>query len=162
MGSRRRLVDDDDPSFGPARPLFDQTLAEPIARIATDQGWTALTAYAEYWGASSLGGKHVEGEPMRLTLFDVAVYRRGFVGPQRFVDLFGALDVPRYLGEFDWDDTFVQRVRDNDLPGVSFEGVVGKAGDGQRLVTAKAKTQAWVDAIVQRFGSQEGQRLINS
>ena len=46
--------------------------------------------------------------------------------------------------------------------GVSFEGVVGKAGDGHRVVMAKAKTQAWVDAILARHGEEEGWRLVNS
>jgi len=38
-----------------------------------------------------------------------------------------------------WNDELVARVRRGELPGVTFEGIVGKAGDGHGLVMAKAK-----------------------
>jgi hypothetical protein len=42
--------------------------------------------------------------------------------------------------------------------------MVGKAGDGAThdLVMAKAKTQAWIDAILARYGEAEGAKLIES
>ena len=162
FGSRRRVITEEHPILGSAMGLFTGTLADPIARIATDRGWDALVAYAEFWGPNSLGGQHQDGDAVRLTLFDVAPYKRGLIGPERFLELFGALDVPAYLGLHTWDDALVARVRAGELDGVSFEGVVGKAGDGHRVVMAKAKTQAWVDAILARHGEEEGWRLVNS
>ena len=148
--------------FGGALALFCETLGEPIARVAVDEGWTALVAYAEFWGPRSLGGRHELDDPKRLTLFDVAPHKRGLVGPERFLELFGDLDLPRHLGEHDWDQALLDRVRAGELEGVSFEGVVGKAGDGHRLVMAKAKTQRWVDAILASYGEDEGHKLIAS
>ena len=41
--------------------------------------------------------------------------------------LFGDLDfTARYLGKWNWTRGFVQQVREGRLPGVTFEGVVGK------------------------------------
>lgn len=162
FGTRRRVIDAEHPVFGEAMELFTRTLAEPIARVAIDQGWDALVAYAEFWGPNSLGGQHRAEDPKRLTLFDVAPYRRGFVGPERFVELFAGLDIPAYLGRHTWNEALVARVRAGELEGVSFEGVVGKAGEGHRVVMAKAKTQAWVDAILARYGEDEGRRLVTS
>ena len=162
FGARRRVIDAEHPVFGSAHQLFAQSLAEPIARIATDQGWDALVAYGEFWGPGSLGGRHEPDSPKRVTLFDIAPYRRGFVGPERFLQLFGDLDIPAYLGEHDWDDTLANSIRAGQLPGVTCEGVVGKAGEGHRVVMAKAKTQTWIDQILARFGDEEGQRLVNS
>lgn len=53
-------------------------------------------------------------------------------------------------------------MRRGDLPGVTFEGVVGKAGDGHRVIMAKAKTQAWVDRILARYGEDERRRIVDS
>ncbi len=162
FGTRHRLTDETHPIWGSAMALFQASLADPIARVATDQGWDALVAFGEFWGPNSIGGQHDASDTKRVTLFDVAPYRRGLVGPERFLDWFGELDTPRYLGEHDWDDALVDSVRRGDLPGVSFEGVVGKAGDGHRLVMAKAKTQAWVDRVLERYGEEDGAKVVNS
>lgn len=162
FGTRRRVIDASCPVFGCAKGLLDASLADAIAKVAADQGWEALTAYCEFWGPGSLGGQHLPGVAPQLTLFDVAPYRRGFVAPLRFLDFFGELNVPRYLGEYEWNAELIAQVRANELSGVTFEGVVGKAGDGHRILMAKAKTQIWVDAIFARFGAAAGGKLVNS
>ena len=55
------------------------------------------------------------------------------------------------------DTRLVQRVREGELEGVTFEGVVGKAGEGHKLIMAKAKTQAWIDAVRSRCGATADQ-----
>jgi len=162
FGTRRRVIDPSDPVFGGAMGLFQETFADPIAAVASAQGWDALVAFGEFWGESSLGGQHASDEPHQIVLFDVAPFRRGFVGPQRFMDLFGHLPIPRYLGEHAWDDALIDRVRRDDLPGVTCEGVVGKSGDGHRTVMAKAKTQRWIDKILARYGEEVGRELVLS
>jgi len=82
------------------------------------------------------------------------------LGPARFLELFGMLDVPAYLGELVWNDDLVARVWRGELPGVTFEGIVGKAGGGHDLVMAKAKTEAWVRRILERYGEDEGRKLV--
>ena len=61
-----------------------------------------------------------------------------------------------------WNDELVARVRRGELPGVTFEGIVGKAGDGHSLVMAKAKTEAWVRRILERYGEDEGRKIVDS
>lgn len=162
FGTRHRITNESHPIWGGAMALFQESLAEPIARVAIDQGWDALVAFGEFWGPNTVGGRHDPSDTKRVTLFDVAPHKRGLVGPQRFLEYFGDLEIAAYLGEHDWDDALVARVRRGDLPGVSFEGVVGKAGDGHRLVMAKAKTQAWVDRVLRRLGPEDGARVVNS
>jgi hypothetical protein len=159
-GSRHQVIDERHPILGMA--LFTERLAEPIARVARDQRWEAAVAFAELWGPGSLGGRHVPDEPKRLTLFDVAPYKKGMLGPARFRELFGELDVPGYLGELVWDDELVARVRRGEVPDVTFEGIVGKAGEGHQIVMAKAKTEAWVRRILERYGEDEGRKLVDS
>jgi hypothetical protein len=161
-GSRHRLLDERHPVFGSGLALFHDTMAGAIERVARAQGWPALVAFAEFAGPESLGGQHAPDDVKALTLFDVAPYRCGLVGPARFLELFAGLPTPRYLGQHTWDDDFVARVRRNELEGVTFEGVVGKAGDGHGLVMAKAKTAAWVARILERYGAEEGRKLADS
>ena len=161
-GSRHQVIDDSHPTLGSGFALFGERLAEPIARIAHANRWEALVAFAEFWGPNSLAGQHVPDDPKQVTLFDVSPYRKGMLGPERFLELFGELDVPRYLGELPWNDELVARVRCGGLPGVTFEGVVGKAGDGHKLVMAKAKSEAWIRRILERYGEVEGQQLVDS
>jgi hypothetical protein len=161
-GSRHRLLDESHPVFGGGMAMFREALAGPIERVARAQGWEALVAFAEFAGPKSLGGQHAPDDAKSLTLFDVAPYRRGLVGPERFLELFAGLPTPRYLGQHAWTDDFVARVRRGDLEGVTFEGVVGKAGDGHGLVMAKAKTGAWVARILEQYGDEEGKKLVDS
>ena len=162
FGSRNRVLDESHEVFGGAMALFTGSLAEPIERVARDHGWTALVAFTEFWGPGSLAGQHDPATAKQLTLFDVAPYRHGFIGPLRFLELFDGCQMPSYLGEHTWDDALIEAVRRGELAGVTFEGVVGKAGDRHQRVAVKAKTQAWVDAVIARYGAEEGARLVNS
>jgi len=162
FGSRTRLFDETDPTLGPAKPLFLNTLAEPLERIATDNRWPSVVVFAEYWGPGSLAGQHVAGEPRVLSLFDAAPYKRGILGPDTFLKLFKHLPHAAYLGERVWDAGFVERVRNNALRGVTFEGVVGKRGDGHCLEMVKAKTQIWINRVRSLYAPEEAERLLDS
>jgi hypothetical protein len=125
------------------------------------QRWDRSIVYTEYWGDLSLAGMHQPEDEMRLTLFDVAPHKKGILGPRRFLKLFGHLPTPTYLGEIKWTRDYVSRVREGAVEGITFEGVVGKAGDGHDQVRAKAKTQAWIDRVKVLYG-EEAEKIINS
>ncbi|MBL4632240.1 MAG: hypothetical protein JKY56_00100 [Kofleriaceae bacterium] len=161
-GSRRRVIDATHPILGGAWKLFVEELASPLERIARNNRWQGMVAFAEFHGPNSLAGHHVETDQKKLSLFDVAPSRRGLLGPEEFLELFGELETPGYLGVFDWDDEFVAMVRRNALAGVTFEGVIAKAGSGHGLVMAKAKNQAWIDRVLKLYGEEAGQKMIDS
>ena len=161
-GARRKVIDESHVILGSAMQLFETNFADHIEKRAVDEGWQCLVAFAEFHGSNSLAGQHFASDRKELSLFDVAPARRGLLGPERFLERFGDLAIAPYLGEFDWDDEFVAKIRRNELAGVSFEGVIGKAGCGHSLVMAKAKTQAWVDRILEKHGEKKGRKLVNS
>lgn len=161
-GTRQRLFDESDEVFGEAVKLFKDTLDDPLSKVAKKQGWDGLTAFAEFWGPGSFAGEHVPGEPKKLTLFDANPYKKGILGPKPFLDLFGHLEIPRFLGKMRWTRGFVERVRLGQVENITFEGVVGKAGEGHDLVMAKAKTQVWIDKVLEKFGIENGQKIVNS
>jgi len=161
-GTRERLFDQTDEVFGEAIPIFEKTLADPLDKVARKERWDILTVFAEFWGPGSFAGLHVPGEPKNLTLFDANPYKKGILGPRQFLDLFGDLGIPKFLGRQRWTRGFVERVRLGQVEGITFEGVVGKGGEGHDLVMAKAKTQAWLDRVMEKFGIEQGTKIINS
>lgn len=163
QGTRTRLFDGTDLVFGGAIDVFNKTLAEPIRKLAKDQGWQRVIVFAEFWGQGSFAGTHVPTDPKRLTVFDLNPYKKGILGPREFLKVTKDLpDCASYLGLFRWTRGFVQQVREGQLPGVTLEGVVGKAGEGHDLQMAKAKTQAWIDLVKQKLTPEEAERLLNS
>jgi len=142
--------------------MFEATLAEPLERIARKNRWQHLVVYYEFWGVQSLAGMHVEGDPKFLTVFDAAPEKRDILGPIEFRRCFeGEVLTPAYLGLAHWTRGYIERVRLGEIEGVTFEGVVGKAAEGKRLVMAKAKTQAWKDRVRSVHG-ENAEKIINS
>jgi hypothetical protein len=70
FGTRELMFDASEPEYGPAIALFHSTLAEPLAKIATDHRWRELVVFVEYWGPGSLAGLDVKGPGMRVDLLD--------------------------------------------------------------------------------------------
>jgi len=167
FGTRARLFDQTDEVFGEAIPLWLNQQADHVATIAKKQGWDNCVAFAEFWGGNSFAGEHLATDHKILTLFDVAVHKVGVLGPREYLDLFGNLApgahymTARFLGKYKWTRGFVEQVRLNQIPNMTFEGVVGKTMEGKRLIMAKAKTQLWLDKVKERYGA-EAEAVLNS
>lgn len=161
-GTRTQIIDHTHPVFGSAWELFCDTLSEPLEFVAYDQRWSSMTVFAEFWGSQSFAGKHDPNDTKRLTLFDVSPYKKGFLHPEQFMEWFGTLDVPLYLGQHVWSPDFLEQVTTGTIDGITHEGVVGKAGSGHRRVMVKAKTQSWKDEVLQTYGHQQGSQLLQS
>jgi len=160
FGTRNRLFDESDDQFGEALPLFYRELAEPLERICVDEKWQKVVVFAEFWGKESFAGYHIEKDPKFLTVIDVSPHQRGILPPREFLKLFEEF-APYYLGEFNWTLGFVERVKLNEIEGITFEGVVGKVGQRNQIVMYKAKTQQWIDKVKNRFADL-AQEIIDS
>lgn len=162
-GRRKGLLDDSNPALTVVPELFEATLAEPLERLAKDNRWAHLVVFYEFWGPESLAGQHGENDPKRLTLFDAAVDKKGFLGPAEFRKTFeDVVDSARFLGRVNWTRGYVEQVRQNEVEGITFEGVVAKAGLKHDIVRAKAKTQSWIDRVLEVHGELQGQKFIES
>ena len=162
FGSRTRLFDETDTILGPAKPLFMETLSEPLTKIATDNKWQNIVVFGEFWGPGSFAGQHVAGDAYTISLFDAAPYKKGILGPEEFLKIFGHLNIATYLGKHVWDAAFVERVRTGDLPDITFEGVIGKRGEGHKLEMVKAKTQVWMDKVRALYAPVDAEKLLAS
>lgn len=162
-GRRRGLLDDSNPHLMVVPQLFEDTLAEPLTKIAKDNKLGSVVVFYEFWGALSVAGQHVEGDPKFLTVFDASVDKKGFLNPTAFRRLFeDNVPTARFLGTVNWTRGYVERVRQGDVEGITFEGVVAKAGTKHDIVRAKAKTQRWIDRVIEIHGTTAGTKLIES
>ena len=109
FGTRRDRFDLDEmgiEAFNEAHPgleeapdLFRRDFAAPLARIFHEHpayDTSEITVFTEFLGPNSFAGQHRQEDPKQLVLFDVET-DEGIIGPQRFVDDFGALNVARVV-----------------------------------------------------------------
>ena len=162
-GKRHGLIDSTNPHLLAAPDVFMATMGEQIAKLATDSRWQTVVVFYEFWGTKSIAGLHYEGDTFHATLFDAALDKKGFLGPKEFRKTFEDL-VPtaRCLGQMNWTRGFVDSVRKGLVEGITFEGVVAKAGTRHDIIRAKAKTQAWVDRVIEVYGEMAGRKLVES
>ena len=163
FGTRTRLFDETDPVFGKALPVFMESLADSVEAVARKQRWERLIIFCEGAGEHSFAGHHEPDEPMGVYLIDAAPYKKGMLPPNEYLDLFGHVESrATYLGRRRWNSGFVQAVRSGEVEGVTFEGVVGKAFVRKKIIMAKAKTQAWIDKVMRKFGDAAGRAIVES
>lgn len=162
FGTRNRLFDETDDVFGPAKVLFLESMGKEIQDMAKYHGWDSIVAFAEFAGPNSFAGKHVATEAKELWLFDIALNKKGILGPSEFLTKFSHCHIPHCLGRYNWTREFVEQVRLGQIQGITFEGCVGKSGEGHDLIMAKAKTQAWIDKVKAQYSQDEAEKIINS
>ena len=162
-GKRSGLTDDSNPHLVSAPTLFMETMSETLAKIARDNRYEAVVVFYEFWGKLSIAGLHTEGDPKFLTIFDAAPYKKGILGPTEFRKLFeDEVPTARYLGTVHWTRGYVDLVRKGEVEGITLEGVVAKAGEKHDIVRAKAKTQRWIDRVIEVHGELAGRKFIES
>ena len=149
-GTRNHLFDATNAPYNQAIPLF-QPMGEEITKIVCEHyGKTErIVAFTEFFGPSSFAGTHDMDEPKQLVLFDVSVYKKGFIPPRNFVKMFGHLPyTAKVVYDGKMNHEFVEAVRHGQYP--VYEGVVCK-GDGWN---AKIKTHEFINRLKNRYGTE--------
>ena len=150
FGTRNRLFDHSDPDFGGAIDIFKESLASDLENIFKKhyRDDHEITVFCEFFGKESFSGQHKKDDPKQLKLIDIEIYKKGFVSPRDFVNVFckelgdKAAEVI-YEGNF--NDQFIQDVRDGKYP--VWEGVVFKGGSRHKLWRTKVKTNAYLEKL---------------
>ena len=164
FGRRHGLCDSSNPHLEQVPEMFYSDLAEDLTRLATDNRWQHLVVFFEFWGEQSFAGQHFDDDPKHLTVFDVAADKKGILPPKEFLKRFaGYVSTPAFLGRVQWTRGYVEKVRRGEVEGITFEGVVGKSAISKHeIVRAKAKTQAWIDKVLEIHGKERGEKIIAS
>ena len=156
FGRRHGLLDDSNPMLGEAEQLILNGPAEELQRIFVEQRWQKATCFFEFFGPHSFAGNH-EHEPHEVVLFDVSYEKKGFMEPNPFIRMFAdRVKTAPLLYHGNPNQTFQDAVRNGQLEGMTFEGVVckGKLTSPGRPLMFKVKNRAWVEAVKMKFAGQ--------
>lgn len=144
-GTRHQLFDESTPLFNQAIELFQdevgQHVVDEVCHYAKRKV-ERIIAFTEFFGESSFAGTHNIDETKVLKLFDVSLYKTGFIPAKQFVKLFRQYDwCAEVIYEGNMNIEFIDDIRNGKYP--VYEGVVCK-GDNWM---AKIKTIEYLDRL---------------
>lgn len=159
FGTRNVMINESSEPFGQAIPLFMNKYADELERVFKTKDYRnseSFIIFGEFYGENSFAGRHIETDKKDITIFDVSVYKKGFVPPREFINSFGHIGIPEviYQGEYNMD--IINSIRNN-IYGLS-EGVVAKGiyktkGLDQIWMT-KIKTNDWLKKVKSIMGEE--------
>lgn len=161
FGTRKRIIDETDTHLGKAVTLIKSKYADPLHKIFLSQRWhQQVICFFEFYGPHSFAGQHRREDDHTVTLFDVSVFKQGFLPPREFVRLFEPIGIPKILYEGKANATFIESVRNSTLEGMTLEGVVCKAPNPNKKKTSmpvmfKVKSLAWLNKLREQCGDDE-------
>ena len=98
FGTRKRMIDETDRHLGKAVLLIKEHYAKVLPKIFLSQRWHQnVVCFFEFYGDHSFAGQHRKEDNHKVVLFDVSVYKQGFVPPKDFIKLFEDAGIPKVL-----------------------------------------------------------------
>ena len=176
--SRKCVVGEDDPMFGPAVRYFNEHYKDKFLKLiktysgkgSVFNGVDELMFYFEWYGKHSFAGFHQQGDEMRLALTDVYLKKKDYIEPKTFYNMFCHLDwleTPEliYKGKLTMD--FVLGIQGNDWtqPGCLFptvkEGVVVRRSTllKGKMPKVKIKTLWWLTELHKKYSPEDCAKL---
>jgi hypothetical protein len=148
FGSRRQLIDRDQPILGESIDLIVENYQEQLSSIFSAKKWERAVAFFEFYGKNSFAGSH-ETEEHKVTLIDVNVYKRGMVEPLHFIELFEDVGIPKVLHKGMLTEDLVTSVKNGTLEDMTFEGVVCKYHNHKNKIVKmfKIKNRSWIEKL---------------
>jgi hypothetical protein len=153
FGSRKVLMDETHP-LGDAIDIFLNTYGDDLEKIFKKdklfRNCQNVTVFGEYFGPNSFAGWHDPDDEKEIVLFDISIHKKGMMSPRDFVKMFGHLKIPKIIYEGNFNESFIQDVKDGKYPVI--EGVVAKGNlphgkSPHNLWMAKVKTKTWLDKL---------------
>jgi len=153
FGTKTSMIDKKS-DFADAIPIFKEKYGDKLAKVFSDKypKIESVVVFCEYLGETSFAGRHSIEDKKDLILFDVSLYKKGFVHPNEFIDNFGHLDIPKLVYEGKYTDEFINDIRKN-IYNLS-EGVICKGVVGKEVWMTKVKTLEWLRKVKELHGEK--------
>jgi len=158
FGTRNVMIDENDPIFGSAIPIFLNKYGDELERVFNQKKYRKIQsflAFGEYFGESSFSGMHLSTDVMDVILFDVDQYKHGFVTPKNFIDDFGHLDIPELIYQGKYTMEFVNSVYKDAYKlseGVVVKGIFKTRNNKDEVWQVKIKTLNWLLKVKELHG----------
>ena len=154
FGTRNTMIDEKDSQFGEAVTLFLNKYGESLPKVfRTNKSYKRIESFvvfAEYVGEQSFAGRHLDGDPKDIILFDVDQYKHGFVTPKNFVEDFGHLHIPDIIYQGPYTMDFVSDIQQNIYnlkEGVIVKGIFKTKNKKDEVWMVKVKTKDWLQRV---------------
>lgn len=158
FGTRKNMISESDPNFGDAIPIFLEKYSDDLEKIFKSKysNYQSVVVFGEYLGENSFAGQHLDSDKKDIVLFDVNLYKKGFIEPQEFVDNFGHLHIPKLIYNSYFDEDFIKSVKNNEFnltEGVICKGIQKTKGENLIWMT-KIKTNDWLQKVKSLYGEK--------
>lgn len=150
FGSRTQLLNEDQKTLWPARNAILENFSEQLSSRFSKLKAESAIAFFEWVGPESFAGNHGDVSQNRPVLIDIAIYKKGMLPPDKFLEVADGLETPTLIQTGRIDVSLFHAVRDRTLEGMTFEGVVGKGEFSQKLGHAmmfKIKSNDWLNKL---------------
>lgn len=156
FGTRTEMIKNSTHPFIEAVDIFENKYAERLDKIFNEEkifrGVDIITVYAEFYGEHSFAGQHDWKEEHDLVIFDMFLYKKDFLKPRDFIDIFNHLDIPTIIYNGILDQYIIEKIRSN-LFGLK-EGVVFKGVQDNKVFMTKLKTDSWIKRVRELYGEK--------
>ena len=146
FGSRHQLIDEKHEFLGESIKLIKDKYEKELSLIFKNQKYEQALCFFEFYVPSSFARQHNKTEKHDVILIDVNSYKKGILNTDKFIDLFGKLDIPQVLFEGYLTEEFIEQIKKGSLEEFG-EGVVVKAAPDTNQampIMFKIKTEAWL------------------
>jgi hypothetical protein len=154
FGTRTEMIKNASNPYTEGVNVFMDKYAIALDRIFCDnklfRGVDTITVYGEFYGPQSFAGQHYWYEDHDVIIFDMFLYKKDFVKPRDFIDIFGHLDIPKLLCSDILDEQMIRDIESN-YCNVK-EGLVLKGVDEGKVFMIKVKTLEWLTKIRALYG----------
>jgi len=154
FGTRTQTIKNVNNPFVEAVDIFMNKYSIDLDKIFCEnklfRGVDTITVYGEFAGPNSFAGQHVWNEEHDVTIFDMFMYKKDFVKPADFIDIFGHLDIQKFVFKGLLTVSLLNTIITN-VYGLK-EGVVLKGVSEGKVWMVKVKTQKWLDKVRALYG----------
>jgi hypothetical protein len=156
FGTRTQMISESDPNFGLAIPLFLEKYGDDLESVFRKKysNIESFVVFGEFFGENSFAGQHVTSDKKDIVIFDINLYKRGFIKPDEFLDNFGHTDIPELVYKGVYDLELIHEIRNSNLKeGVICKGVRKTKGD-ELIWMTKIKTNEWLQKVKALYGER--------
>lgn len=156
-GTRTELIKTCKNPFYEGIEIFKNKFADDLNKIFLEdkifRNIDEVIVYGEFFGPKSFAGMHDWSEKHDIKIFDVWLYKKGFLPPSDFIKVFERIDICKLAFAGIFSETYLALVEKNILN--LQEGVVCKGIENKEVFMFKIKTLKWLQKVRDLYGNEK-------